>query len=96
LFGVLLANVFQNVFYLKIYLNNFLRNLFYNISISKQSKNIKEKKSSSIYWLKKISNFYVTENIFIDVDVKELNDVLRTSRHTEIDENDNIDEYQFN
>jgi hypothetical protein len=35
-------------------------------------------------------NFYVTKNTLVDIDVEELNDVLRTSRHTEVDEdNDN-------
>ena len=41
-------------------------------------------------------NFHVAENIFIDVDFEELNDVLKASRHTEVDEDDDIDEHQFN
>ncbi|KAL9337457.1 hypothetical protein Peur_069226 [Populus x canadensis] len=46
--------------------------------------------------LEENSNFHVVENIFIDVDFKELNDVLKASRHTEVDEDDDIDEHQFN
>jgi hypothetical protein len=42
------------------------------------------------------SNFHVAENIFIDVDFEKLNDVLKASRHTEVDEDDDIDEHQFN
>jgi hypothetical protein len=45
--------------------------------------------------LEEISIFYVAENIFIDFDVKELNDILRTNRNIEVDEDDDIDEHQF-
>jgi regulator of replication initiation timing len=40
--------------------------------------------------LKENLNFHVDENIFVDVDVRELKDVLRTSEHTAVDENDEI------
>jgi hypothetical protein len=40
-------------------------------------------------------NFYVADDNFIDVGVDELNDILRTSRHTEVDEDDEIDDLQF-
>ena len=48
--------------------------------------------------LKENSNLYVDKNTFVDVDVdvEELKDILRTSRHTEINEDDEIDELQFN
>jgi len=36
-------------------------------------------------------NFHVTESTFVDIDIKELNDVLRTSRHTQVDEDDDSD-----
>jgi len=42
--------------------------------------------------LEENSNFYVSEKTFIDVDIKELNDILRTIQHTEIDEDDDSDE----
>jgi hypothetical protein len=32
--------------------------------------------------LKEKSNFLIAENIFVDVDVEELNDILRSSVHT--------------
>jgi len=38
------------------------------------------------------SNFHDTENTFIDVGVKELNDVLRTNKHTEANEDDDSNE----
>jgi hypothetical protein len=38
--------------------------------------------------LEENSNFRVTKNNFVDVDIKELNDVLRTSGHTQIDKDD--------
>jgi len=41
-------------------------------------------------------NFYVVDDNFIDVGVDELNDILRTSRYTEVDEDDEIDDLQFN
>jgi Na+/phosphate symporter len=41
-------------------------------------------------------NFYVAENIFVDIDVEELNDIIRTNGHKKVDEGDNIDEHQFN
>jgi hypothetical protein len=36
-------------------------------------------------------NFHVTESTFVDIDIKELNDVLRTSRHTQVDKDDDSD-----
>jgi len=41
-------------------------------------------------------NFHVVENSFVYVDIEELNDVLRTNRHTQGDEDDDIDKHQFN
>jgi len=38
--------------------------------------------------LEENSNFCFAENIFIDVDIKELNDILNSSWHTEVDEDD--------
>jgi N-acetyl-anhydromuramyl-L-alanine amidase AmpD len=46
--------------------------------------------------LKENSNFHITENIFVNVDVKELNDTLRTSGYTKVNKDDDIDEHQFN
>jgi len=47
--------------------------------------------------LEKNSNFHIAENIFIDVDVKGLNDVLNSDGHTQVDEDDsdeiNIEDY---
>jgi len=37
---------------------------------------------------KKNSNFHINKNIFVDVDVDELNDVLNSSKHTQVDEDD--------
>jgi predicted metal-dependent hydrolase len=39
-------------------------------------------------------NFYVAKNIFVDVDVnvEELNDILRINGHIEVDWDDDIDE----
>jgi hypothetical protein len=37
-------------------------------------------------------NFCVANDNFINVGADELNDILRTSRHTKIDEDDEIDE----
>jgi hypothetical protein len=42
--------------------------------------------------LEENSNFCVNEKTFVDVDIKELNDTLRTIRHTEIDEDGDSDE----
>lgn len=42
------------------------------------------------------SNFHVAKNVFVDVDVKELNDVLRTHGYTKVNEDDDIDDHQFN
>ena len=39
---------------------------------------------------KKKSTFYVAENTFVDVE--ELNDVLRTNKYTQVDEDDDNDE----
>ena len=41
-----------------------------------------------LFCLQIYSNFHDTENTFIDVDVKELNDILRTNKHTEANEDD--------
>jgi hypothetical protein len=43
--------------------------------------------------LEEYSNFHVVKNNFVDVDIKELNDVLRTNEHIEVDEDDDIDEF---
>jgi hypothetical protein len=37
-------------------------------------------------------NFCITKNIFIDIDIKELNDVLSSSGHTQVDQDDDSDE----
>jgi hypothetical protein len=42
--------------------------------------------------LEEILDFHVAENTFVYVDVKELNEILRASRHTEVDKDDDIDE----
>jgi len=42
--------------------------------------------------LEENSNFHVAENTFVNVDVDELNNVLRTSGHTQVDEDDDNDE----
>jgi hypothetical protein len=34
------------------------------------------------------SNFYIIENIFVDVDAEELNDVLSYNKHTQVNEDD--------
>jgi hypothetical protein len=39
--------------------------------------------------LEENSNFSIAENIFFDVDTKELNDVLSSTWHIQVDENDN-------
>lgn len=46
--------------------------------------------SSSIYWVRK-SNFHVTKNTYVDVDVDKINIILCTSRYIEMDEDDEID-----
>jgi len=46
--------------------------------------------NSSIYWVRK-SNFHVTKNTYVDVDVDEINIILCTSRYIEMDEDDEID-----
>ena len=46
--------------------------------------------------LQENSNFHVVENSFVHVDIEELNDVQRTNRHTQGDEDDDIDKHQFN
>ena len=49
------------------------------------------------YWvassndLEENSNFCITKNTFVDIDVEELNDVLRTNGHTQVDEDDDND-----
>jgi len=51
-----------------------------------------------LYWvalsinIEENSNSRIVENTFFDVDVEELDDVLRTSGHTEVDEDDDSDE----
>ena len=50
------------------------------------------------YWvapsnnLEEKSNFCIAKNTFVDVDIEELNDALRTSGHTQVYEDDNNDE----
>jgi hypothetical protein len=39
--------------------------------------------------LEENSNFSIAENILFDVDTKELNDVLSSTWHIQVDENDN-------
>jgi hypothetical protein len=46
--------------------------------------------------LEENSNFHVTNNTFVDINAKELNDILITNRHTKVDEDDDIDDQQFN
>jgi len=38
--------------------------------------------------LEENSNFCITKNIFNDIDVKELNNVLSSNEHTQVDEDD--------
>jgi len=45
--------------------------------------------------LEENSNFHIAKNIFNDVNIEELNNVLRTNRHAKVDEDDDIDEHQF-
>jgi len=42
--------------------------------------------------LEENSNFCFVENIFVDVDAKELNDVLSSNEHTQVDEDNDNDE----
>jgi hypothetical protein len=42
--------------------------------------------------LEEKSNFYITDNIFVDVYAKDLNDVLTSNGQTQVDEDDDIDE----
>jgi len=51
--------------------------------------------SCFVYRFRRKSNFHVVEDISIDVDAKELNDILRTNRHIKVDEDDKIDELHF-
>jgi len=50
------------------------------------------------YWvapsnnLEEKSNFCIAKNNFVDVDIEELNDALRTIGHTQVYEDDNYDE----
>ncbi|KAL9336455.1 hypothetical protein Peur_070943 [Populus x canadensis] len=37
--------------------------------------------------------FRVPKNTFVDVDIEELNDILRTSGYTQVNENDDSDEF---
>ena len=46
--------------------------------------------------LEENSNFHITRNIFNDVNIEELNNVLRTNGHAKVDEDDDINEHQFN
>ena len=46
--------------------------------------------------LEENSNFHIARNIFNDVNIEELNNVLRTNGHAKVDEDDDIDEHQFN
>ena len=39
--------------------------------------------------LEENSTFCITKNTLVDIDVEKLNDVLRISRHIEVDDNDN-------
>jgi hypothetical protein len=38
------------------------------------------------------SNFHITENTFVDVDIEKLNNILRSSGHTQVDKDDDSDE----
>jgi hypothetical protein len=47
--------------------------------------------------LEENSNFYIVENIFLfDVDVGELNNILKINEHIEVNKDKDINEYQFN
>ncbi|KAL9366701.1 hypothetical protein Peur_037900 [Populus x canadensis] len=41
-------------------------------------------------------DFHVAEITFVDVNAEKLNDILRTGEHTEINEDDEINNLQFN
>ena len=47
--------------------------------------------------LEENSNFWIAKNIFVDVDDEELNDVLSSNKHKQVDEDDsdeiNVDDY---
>ena len=43
--------------------------------------------------LEEKSNFHITKNIFVNVDLEELNNTLRTSGHTKVNKDDDIDEH---
>ncbi|KAL9403815.1 hypothetical protein Peur_000787 [Populus x canadensis] len=46
--------------------------------------------------LEKNSDFHVAEIIFVDVNTEELNEILRTGGHTQVNEDDKINDLQFN
>ena len=46
--------------------------------------------------LEKNSDFHVAEITFVDVNAEKLNDILRTGGHTEVNEDDEINNLQFN
>ena len=41
--------------------------------------------------LEENSNFHISDNIFVDVDAKELNGVLSSIEHTQVEEDDDSD-----
>jgi hypothetical protein len=42
--------------------------------------------------LEENSNFYINDNIFVDVDIEKLNDILSSIGHTQVDEDDDRNE----
>jgi len=48
--------------------------------------------SCFIYWLKKNANICIIDNIFIDVNVEDLNNILSSIRDTQVDEDDDNNE----
>jgi hypothetical protein len=42
--------------------------------------------------LEENSIFHIAKNTFVDVDIEELNDILRTSGHTQVNEDDDSDQ----
>ena len=42
--------------------------------------------------LDKNLNVHIAKNTFVDVDIEKLNDVLKTSEHTQVSEDNDIDE----
>jgi hypothetical protein len=47
--------------------------------------------------LEENSNFYIVENIFLfDIDVGELNNILKINEHIEVNKDKDTNEYQFN